>query len=80
MSLRQLQNIVENGLLMRINGGGSNSPTRSKHTTTEAEIVKKLQGGIADTMTDYYYVLSDIQLMFLMLMFLMLIPKNQITN
>ena len=31
----------ENGLLMRINGGGSLSPTRSRYATTEAAITKK---------------------------------------
>ena len=36
--LWQLQNIVSNGLLMRINGGGSSSPTRSRYATTEEAI------------------------------------------
>ena len=37
--LVRLQNIVENGLVMRINGGGSSSPTRTRYATTEAAIV-----------------------------------------
>ena len=40
MSLWQIQNMVENCLLMRINGGRSSSPTRSRHATTEAAIAK----------------------------------------
>ena len=38
------QNIVENGLMMRINVGESISPTRSRYATTEAAIAKKIQG------------------------------------
>ena len=60
-----------NGLLMRINGGGSRSPTRSRYATTKGEIVNFLQGGIADALREYSYVLSVIKLMFLTL-----IPNN----
>ena len=56
---------------MRINGGGSSSPIRSRYATTEAAIAKLLQGGIADTIRGSSYVLSVMQLVFLML-----IPKN----
>ena len=67
--------MVENGLLTRINGGGSSSPTRSRYATTTVDIAKILKGGIADTIRDSSYVLSVMKLVFLML-----IPKNQITN
>ena len=53
MSLCHLQNIVETGLLMRINCGGSSSPTRSRYATTEAVIDKKLQAGIADELRGF---------------------------
>ena len=55
--LWQPQNIVENSLLMRINGGGSSSPTRSIYATTKAEISKKIQGVIAYSVRDSTYVL-----------------------
>ena len=60
-----------NGLLMRINGGGSSCPTRSKYATTEAVIVFFKQGGIAYAIRFSSYVLSVVQIMFLML-----IPKE----
>ena len=41
MILWQLQNIVENGLLMRINGGVSSSPTRNRFEKTKSLIAKK---------------------------------------
>ena len=70
MRLLQLQNIVENGLFMRIDGRGSIIPTRTRYTTTEA-VIEKLQGCIADALMQSSYVLSVMQLMLLML-----IPKN----
>ena len=65
------QNIVENGLLMRIYVGGSIIPTRSRYATTEAEIEIFLQGGILYALRDSSYVLRVMQLMFWML-----IPEN----
>ena len=60
-----------NGLLIRINGGESSRPTRSRYATTKAAIEIFLQGVIAYTIRDSSYVLSVMQLMFLMLT-----PKN----
>ena len=57
-------------LLMRINDGGLSSPTRSRYVKTEADIAKTLQGGIEYSISESSYVLSVMQLMFL------LIPKN----
>ena len=71
MSLWQLHNIVENGLLMRINGRGSSSPTRSRYATTKVAMTKNLKGGVVDAIRDSSDVLSVMQLMFLML-----IPNN----
>ena len=71
MSLLQPQNIVESGLLIRINGGGSSSPTRSRYATNEAVIAKIIQGYIIDSLRESSDVLSVMQLMFLMLA-----PKN----
>ena len=51
--------------------GGSSIPTRSIYAPTEAAIEKVLQGGIIYALMDYYYVLSVIQTMLLML-----IPNN----
>ena len=62
---------MENGLLMRINGGGSNSPTRSSYSKTEELIANHLQGGIVYALRGSFYVLSVMQLVLLIL-----IPKN----
>ena len=71
ISLWQLQNIVENGLLIIINCRGSSSPNRSIYATTEGAIAKHLQQGITDAIRDSSYVLIVMKLVFLML-----IPKN----
>ena len=70
-SLWNIQDIVENGLLMRINGRGSRIPTRSRYATIKAVLAIFIQGGISDALRDSSYVMSVMQLMFLML-----IPKN----
>ena len=62
---------METGLLMRINGGGSSSPTRIIFATTKAAIVNFLQGGIVDAIMDSFFVQSVMQLILLMLT-----PKN----
>ena len=56
---------------MRINGGGSSSPTIIRYETTEGATEIFLQGGIEYTIRDSSYVLSVMKLTFLML-----IPKN----
>ena len=58
---------MRNGLLMRINGGGSRIPTKIRYATTEAVIEFFLQRGIVDAIRDSYYVLSVMQLILLML-------------
>ena len=47
-----------NGLLMRINSGGSIRPTIIRYATAEAAISKKIQVDITDVLRDFYYVLS----------------------
>ena len=56
---------------MIINGGGSSITNRRIYATPEAAIGFFKRGGIADAIRDSYYVLSVMQLMFLML-----IPNN----
>ena len=58
---------MENGLLTRINGGGSIIPIINKYSITKSDIEMFLQGVIEDTLMDSYYVLSVMKLMFLML-------------
>ena len=67
MSLWQIQNIVGKGLLMRINSGGKSSPNKIRYATTEAVIAKYLQGDIPDALRKSYYMLSVVQLVFLIL-------------
>ena len=50
---------------MRINGGGSSSPTIIIYALTETAIKKKV--GISDALRDSSYVLSVIKFIFLML-------------
>ena len=54
---------------MRINGGGSSSPTIIIYALTETAIKKKV--GISDALRDSSYVLSVIKLVLLVLR-----PKN----
>ena len=56
---------------MRINDGGSSSPTIIRYATTEAAVATFLQICIVDALREYLYVLSVMQLMLLVL-----IPKN----
>ena len=63
--------MVENGLLARINDGGSSSPTRSRYALTKVAIEKVLQGVIADALRDSFYVLSVLKFVLLMM-----IPNN----
>ena len=56
---------------MRINGVGSSISTTIRYAPTKVVIAKRLIGDISDELSDSSYVMSVMQLMFLILL-----PKN----